>query len=137
MGACYVSFVLWIKAQSFSNHIGSQILWLGETHREALAAFKYAIYENKSFLLLTGDVGCGKTTLINSFVNRLNDTVLFGVLSDPGLSLLDLLNHIAFLFGLDHTFKSKGEFIIKFTRFLNNAYGQKNGYCSLLMKPRD
>ncbi|GAB6144219.1 hypothetical protein JCM12294_16570 [Desulfocicer niacini] len=90
-----------------------------------MAAFKYAIYENKSFLLLTGDVGCGKTTLINSFVNRLNDTVLFGVLSDPGLSLLDLLNHIAFLFGLDHTFKSKGEFIIKFTRFLNNAYGAK------------
>ncbi|SMC49886.1 general secretion pathway protein A [Desulfocicer vacuolatum DSM 3385] len=100
-------------------------MWLGETHKEALATFKYGIYENKSFLLLTGDVGCGKTTLINSFVNRLNDTVMFGVLSDPGLCLLDLFNHIAFLFGLDHTFKSKGEFLIQFTRFLNEAYVAK------------
>ena len=114
-----------LKRSPFQITSDPRFLWLGETHREALAAFKYAIYENKSFLLLTGDVGCGKTTLINYFVNRLNDTVLFGVLSDPGLSLLDLLNHIAFLFGLDHTFKSKGEFIIQFTRFLNNAHGAK------------
>ncbi len=114
-----------LKRSPFQITSDPRFLWLGETHREALAAFKYAIYENKSFLLLTGDVGCGKTTLINSFVNRLNDTVLFGVLSDPGLSLLDLFNHIAFLFGLDHRFQSKGEFIIQFTRFLNNAYRAK------------
>ncbi len=99
-----------------------RFLWLGETHREAMATLEYGIYENKSFLMLTGDVGCGKTTLINSFVKKLNKNVLCGVMCDPGLSMVDLFNHIAFLFGVNHTFKSKGEFIIAFSRFLNNAH---------------
>lgn len=113
-----------LKTSPFQITSDPKFLWLGETHREALATLKYGVYENKSFLLLTGDVGCGKTTLINSFVNRLNDSVIHAVLSDPGLTLLDLLNHIAFLFGLEETFPTKGAFIIGFTRFLHNAHDQ-------------
>ena len=111
-----------LKIMPFQITSDPRFLWLGETHREAMATLKYGIYENKSFLMLTGDVGCGKTTLINSFVKKLNKKVLCAVLCDPGLSLLDLFNHIAFLFGVSHTFKSKGEFIIAFSRFLNNAH---------------
>ena len=112
-----------LKRSPFQITSDPRFLWLGETHREALATLKYGIYEDKSFVMLTGDVGCGKTTLINSFVKQLREEkVLCAVLSDPGLSLMDLFNHIAFLFGLNHNFKSKGEFIIAFSRFLNNAH---------------
>ncbi len=112
-----------LKRSPFQITSDPRFLWLGETHREALATLKYGIYEDKSFLMLTGDVGCGKTTLINSFVKQLRGKkVLCALLSDPGLSLLDLFNHIAFLFGMDHTFKSKGEFVIAFSRFLNRAH---------------
>jgi general secretion pathway protein A len=47
--------------------------WLSEKHKEALASLKYGIQENKGFLLLTGDIGTGKTTFINCFLNE-NDT---------------------------------------------------------------
>jgi len=111
-----------LKAPPFQITSDPRFLWLGETHQEALSTLKYGIYENKSFLMLTGDVGCGKTTLINAFVSKLKKNVICGVLCDPGLSLMDLFNHIAFLFGMDHAFKSKGEFLIGFSRFLNNAH---------------
>ena len=111
-----------LKSPPFQITSDPRFLWLGETHQEALSTLKYGIYENKSFLMLTGDVGCGKTTLINAFVGQLKKNVICGVLCDPGLSLMDLFNHIAFLFGMEPTFKSKGEFLIGFSRFLNNAH---------------
>ena len=48
-----------------------RFLWLGEKHKEALAVLKYGVLNNQGFLLLTGDVGTGKTTLINALVNSL------------------------------------------------------------------
>lgn len=111
-----------LKRTPFQITSDPRFLWLGETHREALATLEYGLYEDKSFLMLTGDVGCGKTTLINSFVGQLKDNVVCAVLGDPGLSLMDLFNHISFLFGMEHTFDSKGAFIIAFTRFLNKTH---------------
>jgi len=111
-----------LKASPFQITSDPRFLWLGETHQEALSTLMYGIYENKSFLMLTGDVGCGKTTLINAFVSKLKKNVMCAVMSDPGLSLMDLFNHIAYLFGIDQTFNSKGEFLIGFSRFLNNAH---------------
>ena len=110
-----------LKRPPFQISSDPRFLWLGETHREALATLKYGLYEDKSFLMLTGDVGCGKTTLINSFAGRLKERVVCAVLGDPGLSLMDLFNHIAFLYGLDQTFNTKGAFLIAFTRFLNRT----------------
>ena len=40
-----------------------KFLWLGEKHKEALAAMKYGILDNKGFISLTGDVGTGKTVV--------------------------------------------------------------------------
>jgi general secretion pathway protein A len=39
-------------------------LWFGEKHKEALSLLKYGILKRDGFLLLTGDVGTGKTSLI-------------------------------------------------------------------------
>jgi len=49
-----------------------RFFWLGEKHKEALAVLKYGVLNNQGFLLLTGDVGTGKTTLINTLVNSLD-----------------------------------------------------------------
>ena len=43
-----------------------RFLYLSETHEEALARLIYGIDQQKGFLLLTGDVGTGKTTLLNA-----------------------------------------------------------------------
>src|SRR5262245_12634219 len=46
-------------------------LFLPAKHRESLAGLIYSILERKGFVVLSGDAGTGKTTLINSVLNRL------------------------------------------------------------------
>ncbi len=111
-----------LKEKPFQITTDPRFLWLGEKHKEGLSILKYGILDNKWFLLLTGDVGTGKTTLINALLESLDDSVLVATVPDPGLDELDLFNVIADLYGLDRTFSSKGEFLIDFRRFLNEAH---------------
>ncbi len=99
-----------------------KFLWLGEKHKEALAAIKYGILDNKGFISLTGDVGTGKTTLVNALANSLGENIIFGQVSDPSLEQLDFLNLIADAFKMNKKFSTKGDFLSHLKHFLNNAY---------------
>lgn len=102
-------------------------MWLGEKHKEALATLKYGILDNKGFLLLTGDVGTGKTTLINALVQSLSDDVICASVPDPGLDKLDFFNYIGAAFGIEKEYASKGSFLAHFRKFLiqSNENGKK------------
>ncbi len=97
-------------------------MWLGENHKEALATLRYGILDNKGFLLLTGDVGTGKTTLINTLIGSLSNDVIFASVPDPSLDKMDFFNYIAAAFGLGGDFATKGKFLSSFTAFLHKAY---------------
>ena len=102
-----------------------KFLWLGEKHREALAVLKYGVMNNQGFLLLTGDVGTGKTTLINALVNSLGSDTLFINVSDPRLDKLDFFKLVAQSFGLEGALGSKLDFFMAFKKFLHKAYNNK------------
>jgi general secretion pathway protein A len=99
-----------------------KFLWLGEKHREALAVLKYGILNNQGFVLLTGDVGTGKTTLINALVNSLEKDTIVAVVSDPKLKRLEFFNLIAKAFKFKKSFKGKLDFKVYFSQFLKAAY---------------
>jgi general secretion pathway protein A len=84
-----------LNKKPFQISTDPSFIWLGENHKEALARLKYGILDNKEFLLLTGDVGTGKTTLINSLTSNLTDKVIYASVPDPSLEKLDFLNYIA------------------------------------------
>jgi general secretion pathway protein A len=107
-----------LAQKPFQINTDPAFLWFGEKHKEALATLKYGILENKSFLLLTGDVGVGKTTIINALLQALDEHDLVAVINDPMLDKLDFFTHIARAFGLAETFTSKGHFLITFGNFL-------------------
>ena len=99
-----------------------KFLWLGEKHKEALAVLKYGLLNNQGFLLLTGDVGTGKTTLINALINSLdNDTIVANVV-DPKLEKLEFLNLVADAFKIKKRFKNKFEFLRLFRHYLHKFY---------------
>ena len=97
-----------LKAKPFQMSTDPEFLWLGEKHREALAVLKYAILENKGVLALTGDVGTGKTTLINALLRGLKEDTITATIYDPRLEVLDFFNTVAAAFGMGEVFKSKG-----------------------------
>lgn len=97
-------------------------MWLGEKHKEALSTLRYGILDNKGFLLLTGDVGTGKTTLINTLIGSLDNDVIYASVPDPSLEKLDFFNYIGAAFDIGCEFESKGKFLSSFSQFLNKAY---------------
>ena len=106
----------------FSISPDSNFLWLGEKHSEALATLKYGICENKGFLVLTGNIGTGKTALINRLIREIGVPVLIATIPDPGLNITDFFNFLANEFGLNGRFNTKGDFLILFKNFLLQAY---------------
>ena len=111
-----------LKAKPFQMSTDPAFLWLGEKHREALAILKYAVLENKGVLALTGDVGTGKTTLINALLESLGKDTVTATIYDPRLEVLDFFNTIAAAFKIEGTFDSKGKFILKFMDFLMKTH---------------
>ena len=88
---------------------------------QPLATLEYGLRENKGFLLLTGDVGTGKTTLINALVGNLGPEVRVANMADPGLEKLDFLNLIAEALGIQGPFPTKGAFLGRLTEFLHDS----------------
>ena len=113
-----------LESKPFQMSTDPNFLWLGEKHKEALATLKYAIVENKGILALTGDVGTGKTTLINALIQSLGDDTMVATIYDPSLEVLDFFNIVSVAFNMGKTFDSKGEFLIYFKRFLKEVRAQ-------------
>lgn len=110
-----------LKSKPFQISSDPTFIWLGEKHKEALATLKYGVLDNKGFMLLTGDVGTGKTTLINTLIKSLSEDILYASVTDPRLELMDFLEYIARAFKIKGDFKSKGKFLFYFQNFLENA----------------
>lgn len=79
----------------------TRFLYLSPQHEEAIRSFLYGIRERRGFMLLTGEVGTGKTTSIRELLNRLDGTVETSLVINPLLSTVELLQSINRDFGLE------------------------------------
>lgn len=111
-----------LKHKPFQISTNPGFLWLGEKHMEALATLRYGVMDNKGFLLLTGDVGTGKTTLINALLSTLGDNVLAISVRDPALQPMEFYEFVAHSFNMTGEISNKISFLINFEKFLNDAY---------------
>jgi general secretion pathway protein A len=69
-------------------------LYMSEHHREALAHLQYGIQSDGGFVLLTGEVGAGKTTLCRSLLEKLPAEVVVAFVLNPKVSAIELLETI-------------------------------------------
>lgn len=69
-------------------------LYMSEHHREALAHLQYGINVAGGFVLLTGEVGAGKTTLCRSLLEKLPEGVDIAFVLNPKVSAIELLETI-------------------------------------------
>jgi general secretion pathway protein A len=99
-----------------------KFLWLGQKHWEALAILKYGNSNKQGFILLTGEVGTGKTTLINALVNSLDDDTIVALVSDPKFERMEFFNLIANSFNIKHAVQNKLDFTTYFKEFLLSAH---------------
>ncbi|MFT5701038.1 MAG: general secretion pathway protein A [Desulforhopalus sp.] len=110
--------------------VGGRV-YLSEGHREALATLRYGVITNKGFLLLTGGVGTGKTTVLNTLLGMVKDKVRVCVLNNPTLSKHEFFSYLSGEFGVPYN-KNKGTFILDFAKFLQN-HEKENGKVLLIV----
>ena len=110
-----------LKRKPFEITPDPSFYWVGDNQKEVLSLLRYGILDNKGFLLLTGDSGVGKTSLIKALTKSFGPEVLWAVIDDPSLERIDFYNDIARNFGIDKKFTSKVQFLIQFSHFLHKA----------------
>lgn len=106
----YTSFYR-IREKPFEVTPDPRFLYLSETHREALSRLIYGINQRKGFLLLTGDVGTGKTTLLNALYRKLNGSTQIISINNPRLSMNDLYRSFYLALGFKGYYRSKVKFL--------------------------
>ncbi|WP_372677245.1 AAA family ATPase [Desulfosarcina sp.] len=121
-----------LSKKPFQITTDPSFLWMGKKHREALSTLKYGVMDNKGFLLLTGEVGTGKTTLINRLVEDVHGKAYTAKIPDPGLSKYDFYRMVSRYFGLPIEVRTKSDFIEPFSRFLNDAHEEKKSVLLLI-----
>ena len=91
-----------LRDTPFSAAVGPRPLWLGRTHREALAILTAAIRDGDgSMCLLTGNAGTGKTGLVNRLIRTLSeDSLVIGRIRGPVFDVSELSKAVAEAFGI-------------------------------------
>src|ERR1700754_3858461 len=69
-------------------------LYLSASHREGLAQLSYGIKARKGFVVLTGEVGTGKTTLVHALLNELMNSTQTALVFSAITSPIDLLRYV-------------------------------------------
>lgn len=109
-----------LKKRPFELAPVGDLIYLSEAHREAIATLRYGVIADKGFLLLTGGVGAGKTTILNNLLSMLKQKVRVCVLNNPTLNRDEFLHYLGGNLGVSYK-GNKGEFILQFSSLLDNC----------------
>ena len=96
----------------------AHFLYPSKHHRDALVHLMFGIENRKGFILLTGEVGAGKTTLCRSLVNQIKDDTEVALVLNSFLNELELLKTINEDLGIQTVGKTKKELIDELNEFL-------------------
>lgn len=111
------------QEEPFNITPNSRFLFLSQRHREALAALLYGIEQRKGFIALTGEIGCGKTTICRAMLGKLDrETNRIALILNPQLSDVELLQTINAEFGIECESTSKRELLNALNHFLLDEY---------------
>jgi general secretion pathway protein A len=122
-----------LKEKPFNLTPSPRYLYLGDVHKEALALLTYGVVERKGFILLTGEVGTGKTTMVQALLSNLEQNVHYVYLSNPVLSVSEFMDYLAFsAFKKKVHFRSKAEFLVEFDAFLKGCLQHQENFILLI-----
>ncbi len=86
----------------FSIAVNPRYLFMSARHREALAHLLYGVGEGGGFILLTGEVGTGKTTINRSLLDQLPENIDLALVLNPAVNATELLATVCDELGIDY-----------------------------------
>jgi general secretion pathway protein A len=110
------------KEKPFDLHPDPDYLYMSRVHEDTYVHLEYAIVENKGFVVVTGEIGSGKTTLINYLLNKIGEDIQVGLINNTNILPAEFLKMICQEFELDANTNNKAELIDIFSGFLIDQF---------------
>lgn len=108
-----------LRSNPFGGSPDPRFLYMMPHTREALACLEYGISARKGFIVLTGEVGTGKTTLLRRALSSFDQSRVFtSFIFNPRLEILDFLEFVLSDFGITPNARTKSGMLIQLNRWL-------------------
>ena len=112
-----------LREDPFNVNPDPRYLFLTEHTQEALSGLTYGIQKRKGFILLSGEVGTGKTTLVNKLLEWLHrEGVATAFLFNPRLSVSQFFDFVMADFGLPCESRLKSQVLMRLNQWLLERY---------------
>lgn len=112
-----------LRANPFNVNPDPRYLFLTRHTEEALACLTYGIQSRKGFVLLTGEVGTGKTTLINKLLEWLRlQQVATAFIFNSRMNVPQFLDYMMADFGIPSDSRSKSQILLRLYNWLLDRY---------------
>lgn len=115
-----------LKEHPFSISPDPRFLYMSEMHQDALAHLNYGFSADGCIILLTGEVGTGKTTICRCFLEQIDDRTDVAVILNPKLKAIELLSAICdeFQIPVEQNRDSVKSYFDELNRFLLKTHAQ-------------
>ncbi|HUI41175.1 MAG TPA: AAA family ATPase [Terriglobia bacterium] len=121
-----------LRENPFNVNPDPRYLFLTEHTEEALASLTYGIQNRRGFVLLSGEVGTGKTTLVNKLLDWVhNQSFSTAFLFNPRLSVAEFFDFMMADFGIPCESNQKSQVLMRLNHWLLERY--KNGETAVLI----
>ncbi|TFG75268.1 MAG: DUF2075 domain-containing protein [Thermodesulfobacteriales bacterium] len=121
-----------LKAKPFQLKPDPDFFFGSTGHKRAMAYLEYGIAQEEGFIIITGEVGAGKTTLVRNLFKKMeSDKIVAAQIANTGLNSDDTLRIVAAAFGLPYENLSKAGLLIGIEKFLHQC--DQNGKRALLV----
>lgn len=114
----------------FSKTPDPRFLFLSSGHQEALARLEFVI-EEREIAVLSGEIGCGKTTLSRALMDRLGENYRFCYIFNPRLNAMEFLRTVARLLEVEAPADAKDALLEQITTVVYLSY--QKGVCPVIV----
>ena len=112
-----------LKELPFALTPDPRFIYFTPSHTEAMANLHYGIESGKGLIVVTGEVGTGKTTVLRWMMQRLDRTVLVGYIFNPRLTVPEFYQHVTRLLGIEE-WENKSELLFALGRTLEERHAR-------------
>src|SRR5215831_15147264 len=98
-------------------------IYFTPSHTEVMANLHYGVESGKGLIVVTGEVGTGKTTILRWMMQRLDRTVMVAYIFNPRLSVPEFYQHLAALFDIQN-WESKSDLLIELGKVLEARHNR-------------
>ena len=112
-----------LKELPFALTPDPRFIYFTPSHTEVMANLHYGIESGKGLVVVTGEVGTGKTTILRWIMQRLDRTVLVAYIFNPRLSVSEFYQHVAALLDVQK-WETKSELLMELGRTLESRHSR-------------